>query len=94
MATSDVAWPEKLPVIGAILAMSTPTATGMRPSSPRRRLVGSNVIQPAPGRKTCAQAWVDPDIAVFGSVYGAWSYPETSRQAIPRLRTASAKSTA
>ena len=52
--------PIKLPTTGTACRISRATATGMRLKPPTLRLVGSKVIQPAPGTKTSAQAWVDP----------------------------------
>jgi len=44
---SDI--PEKLPVTGIVWRISRATATGIRLTPPTLRLVGSKVIQPAPG---------------------------------------------
>ena len=52
--------PTKLPDTGIACRMSRATATGTKLKPPTPRLVGSKVIQPAPGTKTSAQAWVDP----------------------------------
>jgi len=52
--------PTKLPDTGIACRMSRTTATGISLKPPTLRLVGSNVIQPAPGTKTSAHAWVDP----------------------------------
>ena len=42
--------PVKLPLIGTAWRMSRTTATGIKLAPPMARLVGSNGIQPAPGR--------------------------------------------
>src|SRR5271170_1178511 len=52
--------PTKLPDTGIVCRISRATATGIRLKPPTLRLVGSKVIQPAPGTKTSAHAWVDP----------------------------------
>src|SRR5271167_5107930 len=52
--------PKKLPDTGMHWRISRATATGIRLPPPTLRLVGSKVIQPAPGTKTSAQAWVEP----------------------------------
>jgi len=48
--------PKKLPNTGVHCLISRATATGIRLPPPTLRLVGSKVIQPAPGMKTSAQA--------------------------------------
>src|SRR5271165_5770255 len=52
--------PTKLPDTGIVCRISRATATGIRLKPPKLRFVGSKVIQPAPGTKTSAHAWVDP----------------------------------
>lgn len=52
--------PKKLPDTGVPWLISRATATGIRLLPPTLRLVGSKVIQPTPGTKTSAQAWVEP----------------------------------
>src|SRR5271155_5387699 len=52
--------PTKLPDTGIVCRISRATATGIRLKPPTLRFVGSKVIQPAPGTKTSAHAWVDP----------------------------------
>src|SRR4029077_15041691 len=56
--------PKKLPDTGVHWPISRATATGIRLRPPTLRLVGSKVIQPAPGTNTSAQAWVEPASAV------------------------------
>src|ERR1700722_19990669 len=56
----STAIPTKLPDTGIACRMSRTTATGIKLKPPTLRLVGSKVIQPAPGTKTSAHAWVDP----------------------------------
>ena len=51
--------PTKLPATGVACRMSRATATGIRLTPPTLRLVGSEVIQPAPGTKT-PPACVEP----------------------------------
>src|SRR5205814_9139372 len=53
--------PVKMPLTGMAWLKSRATATGIRLKPPIWRLVGSKVIQPAPGTNTSAQAWVVPD---------------------------------
>src|SRR6202162_3620413 len=48
--------PTKLPDTGIACRMSRTTATGIKLKPPTLRLVGSKVIQPAPGTKTSAHA--------------------------------------
>jgi hypothetical protein len=52
--------PTKLPDTGIVCRISRATATGIRLKPPTLRFVGSKVIQPAPGTKTSAHAWVNP----------------------------------
>ena len=48
-ASNAAASPTKLPEIGIVWRMWRATATGIRLNPPTLRLVGSNMIQPAPG---------------------------------------------
>ena len=41
------------------LRVTPSSATGTKLKPPTLQLVGSKVIQPAPGAKTSAEAWVD-----------------------------------
>ena len=58
--------PTKLPDTAIACWMSRTTATGIRLKPPTLRLVGSKVIQPAPGTKTSAHAWVIPHHSIRG----------------------------
>jgi hypothetical protein len=51
--------PTKSPDTGIAWQMSRTTATGIKLKPPTLRLVGSNVIQPAPGTQSSAQACVE-----------------------------------